>query len=108
MQTTKVNSLRQFTTGVTTGRKYALAKFYKDGCKPCKVIQEKYIKPRQNLNLDVYEIEQINNKVISRQYNVRVLPTMILFENGEPVGRAEGLKAAEEFFENVDNLNLFV
>jgi len=108
MQTIKVQSLRQFTTGVTTGRKYALAKFHKDGCKPCKVIQEKYINPRQNLELDVYEIEHVNNKVISRQFNVRVLPTVVLFENGEPVERAEGLKAAEAFFENVDNLNFVV
>jgi thioredoxin-like negative regulator of GroEL len=52
----------------------------------------------------VYEIEHVNNKVISRQYNVRGLPTVILFENGEPVDRAEGLKAAEAFFENIDKL----
>ncbi|AGE56677.1 thioredoxin [Acanthocystis turfacea Chlorella virus NE-JV-2] len=108
MQTIKVNSVRQFTTGVATGRKYALAKFYKDGCKPCGALNEKYIKPRKNLDIDLYEVEHVNNKVISRQYNVRVLPTVVLFENGEPVGRAEGLKAAEEFFENVDSLNFVV
>ncbi|AGE55692.1 thioredoxin [Acanthocystis turfacea Chlorella virus MN0810.1] len=108
MQTVKVQSLRQFTTGVTAGRKYAIAKFYKDGCKPCGALQEKYIKPRQDLDLDVYEIEHVNNKVISRQFNVRVLPTVVLLENGEPVERAEGLKAAEAFFENVDKLNFFV
>ena len=58
MQTIKVNSLRQFTTGVTTGRKYALAKFYKDGCKPCGALTEKYIKPRKNLDIDLYEIRE--------------------------------------------------
>jgi thioredoxin-like negative regulator of GroEL len=50
----------------------------------------------------------VNNKVISRRYDVRVLPTVVLLENGEPVERAEGLKDAEAFFENVDNLNFFV
>jgi thioredoxin-like negative regulator of GroEL len=104
MQTIKVESLRQFTTGVASGRKYALAKFYKNGCKPCGALQERYIKPRRNLDIDLYEIEHVNNKVISRQFNVRVLPTVVLLENGEPVERAEGLKAAEAFFENVDTL----
>ena len=108
MDTIKVNSLRQFTSGVTSGRKYAIAKFYKNGCKPCGTLQEKYMKPRGGLSIDVYEIEHVNNKVISRQFDVRVLPTAILFENGEPVSRMDGLKEADEFFENVDNLNFVV
>jgi thioredoxin 1 len=108
MQTIKVDSLRQLTEGTASGRKYALAKFYKNQCRPCRVIQEKYINPRKNIPIDVYEIEHVNNKVISRQYDVRGLPTVILFENGEPVDRAEGLKAAEAFFENIDKLNFVV
>jgi len=105
MQTIKVDSLRQFTTGVASGRKYALAKFYKNQCRPCRVLQETYINPRKNIPIDVYEIEHANNKVISRQFDVLGLPTAILFENGEPVARMTGLKEAGGFFENVDKLS---
>lgn len=99
----KINSRSQFLNRLSTsGNKYAIGKFFRDGCKPCKTFQENYIKPREHIEFDLLEINHNENKVISKQFDVKVLPTAILFENGEPIKRMDGLKQVDEFFTTFD------
>lgn len=105
MNIVKINSRSQFLNRLSTsGKKYAIGKFFRDGCKPCKTFQENYIKPREHIEIDLLEINHNENKFISKQFVVKVLPTAVLFENGEPIKRMEGLKQADEFFATVDNI----
>ena len=96
MTITKVNTYQQMLSGISSGRRHAIIKFTKKGCAPCKKVSEKF-ETMKNLDIDLYEVEILENKVLARMFNVRTLPTAIFFEDALPMQRMVGVSKADEF-----------
>jgi thioredoxin 1 len=70
-----------------------LIDFYADWCGPCKVLSPilKEVKDALGDKIKVLKIDVDNNAAIAGRYQVRGVPTMILFKEGEIRWRKSGV-----------------
>lgn len=74
--------------------KPTLVDFFATWCGPCKMqspILEK-VKESVGETANIIKVDIDRNPELAAQYNVRSVPTLILFKNGEPVWRTVGLQ----------------
>jgi thioredoxin len=84
-----------------------LVDFYAEWCGPCKMMAKVLEEANDDLQGRV-QIVKINTEkypALASQYEITALPTMVLFENGKPVKRLEGLIGSDEL---VDRLRPFL
>jgi thioredoxin 1 len=62
-------------------------------CGPCKMLGPTMESLSGQINYEKIDVD--NNQDLSIQYGVRNIPTLILVENGEAVGRLTGLQQKE-------------
>lgn len=75
-----------------------LVDFFATWCGPCKVqgpILED-VKNRVGDKANIIKVDIDKNQALAMQYNVRSVPTLIIFKKGVAVWRAVGVQAAEE------------
>ncbi len=70
-----------------------LIDFYADWCGPCKMLAPilKDVKAELKDQIKIIKIDVDNNQSLAAQYQVRGVPTMILFKNEKPVWRQSGV-----------------
>jgi thioredoxin 1 len=75
-----------------------LVDFFADWCGPCKVLAPVLNQVKEALG-DTIKIVKINvdkNELLSAKYQVRGVPTMLLFKNGKQLWRQSGVLQKEE------------
>lgn len=77
--------------------KPTLVDFFATWCGPCKMQSPilEQVKERVGDIANVVKIDIDTNQRVAAQYNVRSVPTLILFKNGEPVWRTVGVQQAD-------------
>lgn len=70
-----------------------LIDFYADWCAPCKMLTPilKDVKSELGDRLKVVKIDVDNNNAIAGRYQIRGVPTMMLFKEGEVLWRQSGV-----------------
>jgi len=69
--------------------------FYADWCHPCKQMHKVFDALAQDSDLDDILFVKVDTEAqpsLSREYNVRSLPTVILFVDGKPINFIHGLR----------------
>lgn len=69
-------------------------KFYADWCQPCKMLT----KTLQDIKTDI-PIEEINideNVALTKQYNIRGIPAMVMLDGDEVVKSMSGTRTQQE------------
>lgn len=81
--------------------KPVLVDFYADWCGPCKMLAPILKEVKQELGEDVkiVKIDVDKNQELSQKYQVRGVPTMILFKNGQQVWRQSGVLQKNDIVE---------
>jgi thioredoxin len=75
-----------------------LVDFYATWCGPCQMMAPILDKVNAQLKgrLQVVKIDSDKYPQLASQYQIHALPTLVLFKNGQPVDRIEGVLPAEQ------------
>lgn len=97
-------SKTDFENKVINSEKVSLVDFFATWCGPCQMLApvlEKIAEERKDFN--VYKVDIDEEMELAIKYNVEVVPTMIIFKNGNPVGRLEGFHDKSSLTEEISN-----
>ena len=86
--------------------KPVLVDFFAEWCGPCKMMSPilKDVKNRIGDTASIIKIDVDKNPQTAGAYQVRSVPTLILFKNGKPLWRQSGVASAKEL-ESLINKN---
>ena len=90
---------------IINSSKPTLVDFYADWCGPCKMMSP-IIEQTKNTLGDtptVLKINVDNNQEVARKYQIRSIPTLLIFKEGEVVWRQSGIPQKEMIVESVKN-----
>lgn len=95
MAVNKVNN-DTFAKLVLNNGKTVLVDFYADWCGPCKMLSPIVDQiAAENSDFDVYKLNVDEAPEIAAKYGVMSIPTLIVFKNGQAVGKTIGVQSKQ-------------
>jgi thioredoxin 1 len=91
---------------IITSNDVVLVDFFADWCGPCKALHPTLEALASELEgkAIISKINVDDNPELSAQFNVRSIPALFYFKNGEMVGSQNGLQPKSVLSENLNNL----
>lgn len=88
---------------IISDTKPTLVDFYASWCGPCKmqapILQD--VKQEVGDEANIIKIDVDKNTALAAQYNVRSIPTLIMFKEGEAMWRGQGLHQKDQLVAKV-------
>jgi thioredoxin 1 len=86
---------------IIKGETPVLVDFFADWCGPCKTLAPilKEVKGDMGESIKVVKIDVDKNQSLATKYQVKGVPTMILFKNGKQVWRQSGVLPKNELLQ---------
>ncbi len=83
-----------------------LVDFYAPWCGPCQMMAKilEQVNSQLKEKVQVVKINTDNYPDLATRYQIHALPTLVLFKNGQPVERIEGVKPAEQLIQQLQPL----
>lgn len=83
-----------------------LVDFYATWCGPCQMMSPilEQVNATMNNRLQVVKIDTDKYPQIANEHGIQALPTLVLFKNGQPVERIEGVVPAEQLIQRLQAL----
>lgn len=83
---------------IIQSEKSVLVDFFATWCGPCQTLAPilKQVKDNLGDRISIIKIDVDKNQQIAAQYQVRGVPTMILFQNGKQLWRQSGVLSASD------------
>jgi thioredoxin 1 len=80
-----------------------LVDFFATWCGPCQMLAPILQDVKANLGerISIIKIDVDKNQAVAAQYQVRGVPTMILFQNGKPLWRQSGVMSKEDIIKMI-------
>lgn len=82
-----------------------LVDFYATWCGPCKMLGPILVQAKEQLQdtVKIIKIDVDKNQALAAKFEVRGVPTMILFKKGQPVWRQSGVLQAQALVQVVQS-----
>ena len=95
-------------TEIINGEKPTLVDFFAEWCGPCKMMKPilDELKSKMGNSINIIKVDVDKNPYAASAYQVRGVPTLILFQNGKPLWRQSGVVPANQLVKVIkDNLS---
>ncbi len=88
---------------LTQSHPLVLVDFFALWCGPCKMVPPilEEVKKTLGEQIKIIKIDVDKNPAVSDSFQIRSIPTMILFQNGSPVWRQSGVIPAPELISQI-------
>ncbi len=100
-----INNLKMSTSfdTIIKSEKPVLIDFFATWCGPCKMLAPilKEVKDSLGERVSILKIDVDKNQGIASKYQVRGVPTLILFQNGKQLWRQSGVLDKEEIIKTI-------
>ncbi len=82
-----------------------LVDFYATWCGPCQIMSPILEQVGANLRdrLQIVKIDTDKYPGLASQYRIEALPTLVLFKNGQPIERIEGVVQAPQLIQDLSS-----
>jgi thioredoxin len=82
-----------------------LVDFYAPWCGPCQMMANilQQVNAQLRDRLQIVKINTDNYPQIATQYQVHALPTLVLFKNGQPIDRIEGVLPSDQLVQRLSS-----
>lgn len=82
-----------------------LIDFFAEWCGPCKILAPilKQVKEELNEEVKIIKIDVDKNQELASKYNVRGVPTMVLFKSGKQIWRQSGVLQKNEIISIINS-----
>ena len=82
-----------------------LVDFYADWCGPCQMMVPilEQVNTQLQDQLRIVKIDTEKYQGLASQYQINALPTLVLFKQGQPIQRIEGVVQAKQLVEHLKN-----
>ena len=84
-----------------------LVDFYADWCAPCRLMPPilKDVKNELGEQVNVLKVDVEKNRKAARKYDIRSIPTLLIFKNGKVMWRKTGVAQAHEITKAVKKMS---
>ncbi len=88
---------------IINSEKPVLIDFFATWCGPCKTLAPilKHVKDNLGERITILKIDVDKNEQLASKYQVRGVPTMILFQNGKQLWRQSGVLSQDEIIKTI-------
>jgi len=92
---------------IVSSKTPVLVDFFADWCGPCKMLAPilKDVKEELGDAVKIVKIDVDKNRSIAAKYNVRGVPTMLLFKDGKQVWRQSGVLQKKDIVQIIQSQN---
>ena len=99
--------MKQNFSTLIAGQIPVLVDFYADWCGPCKMLAPilKQVKEELGDTIKIVKIDVDKNQSIASRYQVRGVPTMLLFKDKKQLWRQSGVLPKEEIIRIIESYN---
>ena len=90
---------------LTQSHPLVLVDFFAEWCGPCKMVPPilDEVKKTLGTKIKIVKIDVDKNPSVSGSFQIRSIPTMVLFRNGSPVWRQSGVVPANDLIALIKN-----
>jgi thioredoxin len=83
-----------------------LVDFYATWCGPCQMMSPilEQVNAQMKDRLQVVKVDTDSYPQLASQHHIHALPTLVLFKNGQPVERIEGVVSAAQLVQRLQSL----
>ena len=89
---------------IINSEKPTLVDFYATWCGPCKMMSPIMEETKTEIGdtANILKVDVDKNREVAVKYGIRGVPTMIIFQNGQPVWRQSGVIPKSTLVENIN------
>ena len=89
---------------IINSEKPTLVDFYATWCGPCKMMNPIMEETKTEIcnTANILKVDVDKNREVAVKYGIRGVPTMIIFQNGQPVWRQSGVIPKSTLVENIN------